>query len=71
MILKHEAFNLLNKLHHGCLHGVLKFLEQLIEHLKMDDSAVEERTPTRIQHLWKFQVSEQLFSNTQPRLTVF
>ena len=31
----------------------------------MDDSAIEERTPTRI-HLCKFQASEQLFSNPQP-----
>ena len=56
----------LNKLHHGCLRGVLKFLGRLIsEHLQTDDSAVEERTPTRI-HIWKSQTSKQLFSNPQP-----
>ena len=30
----------LNKMHHRCFHEVLKFLEQLTEHLQMDDSAV-------------------------------
>ena len=45
---------------------MLKILEQLIfEELQTDDSAVEEKTPTRI-HLLKFQVFKQLFSNPQP-----
>ena len=56
----------LNKRHHGCFLRVLKILEQLIsEHVQTDDSAVEEKTPTRF-HLLKFQASKQLFSNSQP-----
>ena len=38
----------LKKLHHGCFPCVLKILEQLIfEHLQVDDSALEEKTPNK------------------------
>ena len=41
-----------------------KFRAAIFEHLQTDDSAVEERTPTRI-NLLKFQGSKQLFSNPE------
>ena len=64
VILSMNFYSWLNKLHHRCFHGVLKFFEQLIEHLQMDDSALEKRTPTSI-HWWKFQASKLLFLNPQ------
>ena len=56
---------LLTILHHGCIQGVLKFLELLLpEHFHTDDSAEQERTPTMI-YFWKFQTSKQFVLNLQ------